>query len=240
VAALFKAASASALLNAFLSTMQITLGITAHSDGLFADGIHTLSDLAADAIVLLVLYLSAKHLGAKARHARSTRVRTHTHARTAGQTHDTGHADNSTEQALASLFIAIILIVTAAQMLWNSVAQNSTLSSSDAMTFGALAVSGFVMVAKETLFRYLRAESRRTGSAILQASAWHARVDAVSALVATLGLAGSLAGLTMLDHIAGAAIGMMILRMGYATGRDALKQLFAGSTGNAAARQAAD
>jgi divalent metal cation (Fe/Co/Zn/Cd) transporter len=237
VAALFKAASASALLNAFLSTMQITLGITAHSDGLFADGIHTLSDLAADAIVLLVLYLSAKHLGARARDARGTR------AQTAGQTHnahDTRHADNSTEQALASLFIAIILIVTAAQMLWNSVAQNSTLSSSVAMTFGALAVSGFVMVAKETLFRYLRAESRRTGSAILQASAWHARVDAVSALVATLGLAGSLAGLPMLDHIAGAAIGMLILRMGYATGRDALKQLFAGPAGNAAARQAVD
>jgi divalent metal cation (Fe/Co/Zn/Cd) transporter len=217
------------LLNAFLSTMQITLGITAHSDGLFADGIHTLSDLAADAIVLLVLYLSAKHLGAKARNARNSR-----------NTRDASAPDNSTEQALASLFIAAILILTASQMLWSSVAQTSTLSANDAMNLAALVVSGFVMVAKETLFRYLRAASRRTGSALLQASAWHARVDAVSALVATLGLAGSLAGLPMLDHIAGAAIGLLILRMGYAAGRDALKQLFAGSTGNAAARQAAD
>jgi cation diffusion facilitator family transporter len=222
---LFKGACASALLNAFLSTMQITLGITAHSDGLFADGIHTLSDLAADAVVLLVLYLSAKHLGAR--------------ARPAGHAH-THHADSSTEQALASLFIAVILIFTAAQMLWGSVAQTSTLSGNDAMNVGALAVSGFVMLAKETLFRYLRAQSRRTGSALLQASAWHARVDAVSALVATLGLAGSLAGLPMLDHIAGAAIGLMILRMGYASGRDAFRQLFSGSTGNAAERQAAD
>jgi cation diffusion facilitator family transporter len=222
---LFKAASASALLNAFLSTMQITLGITAHSDGLFADGIHTLSDLASDAIVLLVLYLSAKHLGARARNA------DHAH------THNT---DSSTEQALASLFIAVILIFTAVQMLWGSVAQTATLSGNDAMNAGALAVSGFVMVAKETLFRYLRAQSRRTGSALLQASAWHARVDAVSALVATLGLAGSLAGLPMLDHIAGAAIGLMILRMGYASGRDAFRQLFAGSSANAAGRQAAD
>ncbi|QQC65810.1 cation diffusion facilitator family transporter [Paraburkholderia ginsengisoli] len=229
---MFKAASASALLNAFLSTMQITLGLTAHSDGLFADGIHTLSDLAADAIVLLVLYLSAKHLGAKARRARHSRNTNHAH-----HAHD---ADNGTEQALAALFIAAILIFTAAQMLWSSIAQTSTLSSSDAMTFGALAVSGFVMVAKETLFRYLRAESRRTGSALLQASAWHARVDAVSALVATLGLAGSLAGLPMLDHIAGAAIGLLILRMGYASGRDAFKQLFASQVGNAAARQAAE
>ncbi|NKJ49985.1 hypothetical protein CIC12_25280 [Burkholderia sp. SG-MS1] len=222
---MFKAASVSALLNAFLSTMQITLGITAHSDGLFADGIHTLSDLAADAVVLLVLYLGAKHLGARARRAG------HAHAH---------NADSRPEQALASLFIAVILVFTAAQMLWCSVAQTSTLSSNDAMNVGALAVSGFVMVAKETLFRYLRAQSRRTGSALLQASAWHARVDAVSALVATLGLAGSLAGLPMLDHIAGAAIGLMILRMGYASGRDAFRQLFAGSTGNAPARQAPD
>lgn len=220
---MFKAASASALLNAFLSSMQIALGLTANSDGLFADGIHTLSDLAADAVVLIVLYLSARHVSAKARNAHHT------------------HADNSVEQSLASLFIAAVLIVTAMEMLWSSASQTSTLTGSTAMHIGALAVSGFVMVTKETLFRYLRAESRRTGSSLLMASAMHARVDAVSALVATLGLAGSLAGLPMLDQIAGAAIGLMIMRMGYATGRSALKQLFAGSsTGNATAGQTAD
>jgi cation diffusion facilitator family transporter len=219
---LFKAASASALLNAFLSSMQIALGLTAHSDGLFADGIHTLSDLAADAIVLIVLYLSAK--SRSARHA-----------------HAPHNPDNSVEHSLASLFIAVVLIVTATEMLWNSVSQTSTLTGSIAMHLGALAVSGFVMVTKESLFRYLRAEGRRTGSSLLMASAMHARVDAVSALVATLGLAGSLAGLPMLDQIAGAAIGLMIMRMGYAAGRTALKQLFAGSsTGNATAGQTAD
>jgi divalent metal cation (Fe/Co/Zn/Cd) transporter len=41
----------------------------------------------------------------------------------------------------------------------------------------------------------------------------------------------------MLDHIAGAAIGLMIMRMGYASGRGALKQLFAGAPGNAPAGQ---
>lgn len=57
----------------------------------------------------------------------------------------------------------------------------------------------------------------------------------MSALVATLGLAGSLAGMPMLDHIAGAALGLMIMRTGYASGRGALKQLCAGSPGNATA-----
>lgn len=211
--------------------MQIALGLTAHSDGLFADGIHTLSDLAADAVVLLVLFLSARHLGAKTRNGRSAH---HSHSAA-------NSTDNSVEHALASLLIAAVLVATATEMLWSSATQTATLTGSMAMHLGALAVSGFVMVTKETLFRYLRAESRRTGSSLLMASALHARVDAVSALVATLGLAGSLAGLPMLDQIAGAAIGLMIMRMGYATGRGALKQLFAGSsTGNATAGQAAD
>ncbi|EIF34261.1 cation diffusion facilitator family transporter [Burkholderia sp. Ch1-1] len=218
---MFKAASASALLNAFLSAMQIAIGFMADSDGLFADGVHTLSDLAADSVVLIVLYLTTRHQRAKPRMVGNS-------------------ADRGIEQALAALFIAAVLTITAVDMLWSSIAQTSTLSGGTALHIGALAVSGFVMLAKEALFRYLRAEGARTGSAILLASAWHARVDAVSALVATLGLAGSLAGMPMLDHIAGAAIGLMIMRMGYTSGRGALKQLFASAPGTAPAGQAAE
>ena len=150
--------------------------------------------------------------------------------------------DNSVEQSLASLFIAAVLIVTAIEMLWNSVAQTSTLTGSTAMHFGALAVSGFVMIDQgNTVSLPACAKAAAPVLRLLLASAMHARVDAVSALVATLGLAGSLAGLPMLDQIAAAAIGLMIMRMGYATGRSALKQLFAGSsTGTAAAGQTAD
>jgi cation diffusion facilitator family transporter len=214
---LFKGACASALVNALLATMQIALGVTARSDGLFADGIHTLSDLAGDAVVLAVLTVSAWHLK---RARRSNR------------------AGNGIEQALASLFIAALLIVTAGEMLWQTVTQNSALSASTALNVAALAVSGFVMLAKETLFRYLRAEGQRIGSALLLASAWHARVDAVSALVATVGLAGGLAGVPMLDAIAGVAIGLMILRMGYMSGRDAVTQLLAERTSNDAVHAA--
>ncbi|CAE6695128.1 hypothetical protein R75461_00428 [Paraburkholderia nemoris] len=214
---MLKAASTSALLNAFLMALQIAIGLTAHSDGLVADGVHTLSDLAADGVVLIVLYLSSKHLNATPR-----------------------EGDGSTTQALGSLFIAALLIVTAAQMLWHSIGQTATLSGNTTMQVGALAVSGFVTIAKEALFRYLRAEGQRTGSAILLASAWHARMDAVSALVATLGVAGSIAGMPMLDHVAGAAIGLMIMRMGCVGARSALKQLSAGAPGKTAAPHAAE
>jgi divalent metal cation (Fe/Co/Zn/Cd) transporter len=129
---LFKAASKSALLNAFLSALQIALGITAQSDGLLADGIHTLSDLAADAIVLFVLYLSARHLSVNARQG--------------------GRTDTSIEQGLASLLIAAVLIFTAVEMLWQSIDQSSTLKGGTAMHIGALAVSGFVWSPRKRCF----------------------------------------------------------------------------------------
>ncbi|MFM0360676.1 cation diffusion facilitator family transporter [Paraburkholderia sediminicola] len=214
---MLKAASASALLNAFLMALQIAIGLTAHSDGLFADGVHTLSDLAGDGVVLIVLVLSSKHLSATPR-----------------------EGDGNTVQALASLFIAALLIVTAAEMLWHSIGQTATLSGNTTMQVGALAVSSFVTIAKEALFRYMRAEGQRAGSAILLASAWHARMDAVSALVATLGVAGSIAGMPMLDHVAGAAIGLMITRMGCVGARNALRQLSAGAAGKATGPYAAE
>jgi cation diffusion facilitator family transporter len=215
---LLKAASASALLNAFLMAMQIAIGLTAHSDGLFADGVHTLSDLAADSIVLIVLFLSTKRSNATL-----------------------PDGDSNVPQAVAaSLVIAALLIATAAEMLWHSIGQTATLSGNTTMQICALAVSGFVTIAKETLFRYMRAEGQRTGSAILLASAWHARMDAVSALVATLGVAGSMAGMPMLDHVAGAAIGLMIMRMGCVSARSALQQLSAGTAGKTAAGHAAE
>ncbi|WP_260853973.1 cation diffusion facilitator family transporter [Paraburkholderia sp. BCC1886] len=217
MAALFKAAWVSVLLNAFLMAMQIVIGLCAHSDGLLADGVHTASDLAADGLVLLVLYFS------------STR-RAHVRA-------------GDGPPVVASLLIAVVLWVTAFEMLWHSVTQDAPLDASPLLQTCALLVSGVVMLAKESLFRYLRAAGRRNGSSILLASAWHARVDAVSALVATLGLAGSMAGFPMLDHLAGAAIGSMIMRMGYVSARDALKQLWADSStahGAGAARQTSE
>jgi cation diffusion facilitator family transporter len=215
----FKAATTSALLNAFLMSMQLAIGMTAHSEGLVADGIHTLSDLAADGVVLLVLFLGARGAQGRLRDA---------------------DGDAAIQTGLASLFISLVLILTACEMLWNSVAANASLSGGVAIQIGALCVSGFVTLAKEGLFRYMRAAGLRTGSPVLLASAWHARMDAVSALVATLGLAGGLAGMPMLDHAAGAVIGLMILRMGYVTGRDALRQLLVVVEGTVAASQGAE
>ncbi|HEY2000238.1 cation diffusion facilitator family transporter [Paraburkholderia sp.] len=199
-----RAAYVSAMLNAALMTMQIVIGLSAHSDGLVADGIHTLSDLAADGVVIAVLYFGAAT--ANGRRA--------------------GAADGGLHTTLATLLVGVLLVVTAGEMLWHSVEPSTILSVSATVRAGALTVAVCVMFAKEALFRYLRAQARQTRSTLLLASAWHARLDAVSALTAALGIAGSLAGWPVLDRVAAGVIGLMILRMGYGNCASALRELF--------------
>ncbi|MFX5476726.1 cation transporter, partial [Acinetobacter baumannii] len=50
---------------------------------------------------------------------------------------------------------------------------------------------------------------------MLVANAWHARSDAASSLVVALGIVGSLAGFTLLDPVAAAVGGLMVVRTGW-------------------------
>ncbi len=67
----FKAAKKSTLVSVFvnivLSIWQITVGFFSHSQGLIADGIHSLSDLIADFVVLIANKGSQKRPAAAAR-----------------------------------------------------------------------------------------------------------------------------------------------------------------------------
>ncbi|RFU44599.1 cation diffusion facilitator family transporter [Paraburkholderia sp. DHOC27] len=214
----FKAAYVSAALNAALMALQIVIGLAAHSDGLVADGIHTLSDLAADGVVLAVLYLTAAMTTAPATTDRSGAI----------------DPDASVQGALASLLIGVLLIGTAFDMLWHCFQADPLPGAPLTVRACALAVALVAMLSKEGLFRYMRAAAQRTGSTVLHASAWHARLDAVSALVAAVGITGGMMGVPALDHLAAAAIGLMILRMGYSNAWSALKALSARPLGNPA------
>lgn len=207
------AAYVSAALNTALMALQIGIGLFAHSDALVADGIHTLSDLAADGVVLAVLYLAA--------------------ASAAGRRGPAG-PDGGVHGTLANLLIGLLLIGTATDMLWHCFRPSAIPGTSATVRASALAAALLTMASKEALFRYMRAEAQRTDSAVLHASAWHARLDAVSALVAALGVAGGMAGIPALDNVAAAVIGLMILRMGYSNARSALKTLSARPLGNTA------
>ncbi|MCC8393477.1 cation diffusion facilitator family transporter [Paraburkholderia sp. MMS20-SJTR3] len=196
-----KSTFTSIALNTVLMTLQIGIGTIAHSQALVADGVHSLADLFSDFVVLL----ANRHSGAKP-----------------DADHNYGH---SRYETVASLFLGGVLISVGVGMLWGAGTRLAALDSLPAVHASALAVAALVLVSKEALFRYMLREAKRVRSAMLIANAWHARSDAASSLVVSIGVIGSLAGVRLLDPIAAAIVGFMVARMGWTFGWDALQDL---------------
>lgn len=188
-------------LNTVLMTLQIVVGVFAHSQALIADGVHSLADLISDFVVLV----ANRHSGAKP-----------------DADHNYGH---SRYETVASLFLGGLLISVGVGMLWRAGTRLADMQSIPAVHLSALVVALLVLFSKEGLFRYMLREAQRVRSAMLIANAWHARSDAASSLVVAIGIVGSLAGVRLLDPIAAAIVGFMVARMGWTFGWDALQDL---------------
>jgi len=191
----------SVVVNIVLSATQIAVGIFAKSQGLVADGIHSLSDLVADFVVLLAGHHSQK---------------------VADQDHPYGH--QRFENA-ASLVLGLLLLGVGVGMVWSAVVKLETPDSIPTARISALWVALAALVAKELLFRYMLQVAKLVKSSMLVANAWHARSDAASSLVVGLGLIGNLMGYPLLDPIAALIVGIMVGKMGWGFGWDALHDL---------------
>ena len=75
----------------------------------------------------------------------------------------------------------------------------------------ALWMAAIAIAVKETLFHLTRMVSRRTGSRLLLANAWHHRSDAISSVAALVGIAGAQWGIPMMDPIAGVLVAGLIV-----------------------------
>lgn len=191
----------SVLVNVVLTLAQVVTGLITQSQALVADGMHSLSDLASDFVVLLA-----------SRHSQNPPDAEHPH----------GH--QRFENA-ASLVLGLMLLAVGAALLWQAMAALAQPRASVAVHPVALAVALATLVAKEGLFRYMLAAALRVRSSMLVANAWHARSDAASSLVVALGLLGSLAGYPLLDPLAAVVVGWMVARMGWRFAWGALHDL---------------
>ena len=187
--------------NIGLSATQIAVGVLAKSQGLIADGIHSLSDLVGDFVVLF-----ASHHGRK----------------DADADHPYGHQRFETA---ASLALGVLLLAVGVGMLWAAFRKLEAPETVQQVHVVALWVAGGALVAKELLFRYMLAVAKRVKSSLLVANAWHARSDAASSLVVGIGIIGNLAGYPILDPIAALIVGFMVAKMGWGFGWDALHDL---------------
>jgi len=187
--------------NVLLTGVQVSIGIVAGSQALIADGIHSLSDLVADFVVLFAGHHSKKD---------------------ADEDHPYGHQRFETA---ASLALGALLLLVGVGMLWAAFQKLEQPASVERVHVIALWVAAAALIAKETLFRYMLAVAKRVKSTMLTANAWHARSDAASSLVVGVGILGNLAGYPILDPIAALIVGFMVTRMGWTFGWDALHDL---------------
>lgn len=187
--------------NLVLTITQIAVGVFAKSQGLIADGIHSLSDLVADFVVLFASHHSKKD---------------------ADEDHPYGHQRFETA---ASLVLGLLLLVVGVGMLWSAFRKLEAPETVQQVHVIALWVAAGALVAKELLFRYMLSVAKRVKSSMLVANAWHARSDAASSLVVGIGIIGNLAGYPILDPIAALIVGFMVTKMGWGFGWDAMHDL---------------
>jgi cation diffusion facilitator family transporter len=187
--------------NLVLSVLQVMVGLFASSQALIADGIHSLSDLVSDFVVLFAGHHSK-----------------------AGPDEDHHYGHYRYENA-ASLVLGMILLVVGLSMLWAAIHKLADPAAIPAVHMIALYVAAIALVVKELLFRYMFAVGQRLRSTLLIANAWHARSDAASSLVVALGIGGNLLGFPLLDPIAALVVGLMVIKMGWGFAWNSLHDL---------------
>ncbi|MEF8833685.1 MAG: cation diffusion facilitator family transporter [Halofilum sp. (in: g-proteobacteria)] len=189
------------VVNLVLAAVKTVTGVAGQSQALVADGIHSLSDLVTDAVVLLA-----------ARHA----------ARGADHDHPYGHGRIETA---ATVLVGLLLMLTAVLIGHDAVVSLGATSRPEPPSVLTLVVALGSVAGKEALFHYTRRAGRSIGSRLLEANAWHHRSDALSSVVVGFGIGGALAGVVTLDAVAALIVAVMIAKVGWDVIRDSLREL---------------
>lgn len=174
-----------------LGVAKIIGGLISNSTALIADGVHSLSDLLTD---FMVIYASS-----------------HAH-READAEHPYGHGRIET---LATVALGLALLGVAIGISWDAV--NRLFHPETLWQPGVLAlvIAGLSIVIKEALYHYSMGIARKYRSNMLKANAWHSRSDAISSVIVVIGVAGSMAGLDYLDAIAAVGVALMIAKISW-------------------------
>jgi len=180
-----------AVVDLLLGTAKVIVGLSAGSQALVADGVHSFSDLATDFLVLF----AAKHAH-----------------READVEHPYGHGRIET---VATVVLGVSLVLVAIGISFDAIRR--LMAPELLMHPGALAlvVALVSVAAKEIIYQYTARAARRLRSKMLLANAWHSRSDAISSIVVVIGVLGTMAGFPYLDALAAVAVALMIAKIGW-------------------------
>lgn len=182
-----------AFVNVVLTVLKILAGVLGRSSAMIADGVHSLSDLLSDVVVLVFTRISSK-----------------------GQDrdHSFGHGKFET---LATLIISILLVAVGANLLSSGVRNIMGVIDGEILErpgYVALVAAVVSIVAKEIIYHATVRTGRKTGSTAVIANAWHHRSDAFSSVGSLIGIGGALVlgdKWTVLDPLASCVISVAII-----------------------------
>ena len=188
------------VINVALTVVKVVIGLLSGSLALLADGIHSLSDIATDAVVLLGLRLSSKE---------------------PDQSHPYGHGRAET---FSAGLVALVLIVVGGAMIYYAILAIAR----DEITIprlGVLIAAMFSIAAKEWLYRVTQKAAIQSNSPALYANAWHHRSDAFSSIAVVIGFISLKFGFGHGDQTAAVAVGLMIIFVGVRVIGDCMREL---------------
>jgi len=186
--------------NIFLAAIKIIGGYISNSQALFADGVHSLSDLLTDILVIVAARFGSAD---------------------ADSDHPYGHGRIETA---ATLFLALMLVVVGLAIIVDA---SFDLPLHHVLTHPTLVLSfAFIsIIIKEVLYHYTQWTATRVNSALLSANAWHHRSDALSSIVVFIGVTATLFGFHAFDAVAAIIVGVLIAKMGMELGWEAVREL---------------
>lgn len=200
-----------AVVNIVLTTLKIIAGILGRSAAMIADGVHSLSDLFSDVIVLIFTHISSKGKD---------------------RDHSFGHGKFET---LATLIVSVMLVVVGADFMAKGVRKiigvlnGEMIPVPGMVAFWAAAAS---IAAKEILYHVTARVGKKINSPVVMANAWHHRSDAFSSIGALAGIGGAIIlgdRWAILDPLASCGISIAIIAVAVKMALPSLAELLEAS-----------
>lgn len=186
--------------NILLAIAKCIIGHIAHSQAVFADGVHSFSDMITDVVVLTGSYIWAKP---------------------ADKNHPYGHYRIET---IATAVIGLLLASAAIGIGWHALFNTAEYAKPGWLAAGIAVVS---FVVKEALYRITVRVGKKAGSPAVVANAWHHRTDAFSSLpvIVTVAIAAAFPSLAFADRIGAVIVAAFIIKVAWNIAAPAIAEL---------------
>jgi cation diffusion facilitator family transporter len=184
-----------------LGVGKILFGVFSHSYGLVVDGIHSLSDLLSDFVILGVIKYSHHD---------------------ADDEHPYGHLRFET---MATLLLGVVLMAVAGILIFDNVERIIHNEVTRTPTWPALVAVTLSIIVKEWMYHFTKRIGEKIHSDMLIANAWHSRSDSLSSLVVMVGIIGSMFHVGWLDVMAAIVVAVIIAKIGWDFARASTAEL---------------